>query len=176
MQRREFIAKAFALSLVPSVFIFLHTKKDDPMSQTEQQNTPKLNKSDAEWRELLTDEQYHVLINEGTERPGTSPLNQEKRAGTFVCAACYAPLFRSDDKFESGTGWPSFTQPIPGRTETKRDWKMIIPRTEYHCARCGGHQGHVFDDGPEPTGQRWCNNGVALRFVPEGEDPPALRT
>ena len=136
---------------------------------------PKLRKSKAEWRRLLTEAQYAVLFEEDTERSGTSPLNAEHRAGTFVCAACYLPLFASSAKFDSGTGWPSFTQPIAGRVETKRDFKLILPRTEYHCARCGGHQGHVFDDGPAPTGQRYCNNGVALRFVAAGEALPALR-
>ena len=126
-------------------------------------------RSDAEWQASLSPEQYRVLRKHGTERAGTSPLNAEKRAGTFVCAGCGQPLFSSDTKYESGTGWPSFFQPIPGALETKRDFKLIWPRTEYHCARCGGHQGHVFDDGPEPTGQRYCNNGVALRFVPESE-------
>ena len=145
------------------------------MSQPETHTFDKLDKPETEWKELLTPEQYTVLRQEGTERSGTSPLNAEKRRGTFVCAGCNLPLFSSEAKFESGTGWPSFTQPLPGRMETKRDWKMILPRTEYHCARCGGHHGHVFDDGPEPTGQRWCNNGVALRFVPEGEEMPELR-
>ena len=104
------------------------------------------------------------------------PLNAEKRRGSFVCAACFLPLFSSDAKFESGTGWPSYFEPITGNVATKRDWKLVLPRTEYHCSRCGGHQGHVFNDGPAPTGQRWCNNGVALRFVPEGETLPAPRT
>ena len=111
-----------------------------------------------------------------TEPPGSSALNQEKRAGIFMCAACYLPLFESASKYESGTGWPSFYAPIADRVSTKTDFKMILPRTEYHCARCGGHQGHVFKDGPEPTGLRYCNNGVALRFVPEGEPLPDLRT
>ena len=93
-----------------------------------------------------------------------------------MCAACYLPLFSSKAKFDSGTGWPSFYEPIKGRLATKRDYWLIVPRTEYHCIRCGGHQGHVFDDGPPPTGQRWCNNGVALKFVPEGEPLPKLRT
>ena len=138
-------------------------------------DTPQLHKSKEEWRSLLPRDAYVVLFEEGTERAGTSPLNQEKRSGTFVCAACHYPLFRSDAEYESGTGWPSFFQPIPGHVATKRDFKLIWPRTEYHCARCGGHQGHVFDDGPEPTGQRYCNNGVALKFVPDGEPVPPLR-
>ncbi|NBC23892.1 MAG: peptide-methionine (R)-S-oxide reductase MsrB [Gammaproteobacteria bacterium] len=135
-----------------------------------------LNKSDAEWREILEADRYRILFEEGTERAFTSPLNDEKRSGTYICAACRLPLFESEHKYDSGTGWPSFTQPIDGRMDTKQDFKLIWPRTEYHCARCGGHQGHVFDDGPQPTGQRWCNNGLALRFVPDGEPLPELRT
>jgi peptide-methionine (R)-S-oxide reductase len=134
-----------------------------------------LHKSRATWHDLLSADRYEVLFEEGTERAGTSALNHEKRAGTYVCAACHFPLFESTAKFESGTGWPSFTQPLPGHIDTKRDFKLIWPRTEYHCARCGGHQGHVFNDGPAPTGQRWCNNGVALLFVPQGEPLPPLR-
>jgi peptide-methionine (R)-S-oxide reductase len=122
---------------------------------------------EQDWRRRLTADQYHVLREEGTERRFSSPLNAEKRAGTYVCAACGAPLFKSSMKFDSGTGWPSFYTAIPGALETKIDRKLFAPRTEYHCARCGGHQGHVFDDGPAPTGQRWCNNGVALKFVPD---------
>jgi peptide-methionine (R)-S-oxide reductase len=136
---------------------------------------PQLKKSHEEWRRLLTPEQYTVLFEEGTERSCTSPLNDEKRAGTYVCAACHQPLFTTDAKYESGTGWPSFFMPIPGTLGTRKDFKLFWPRTEYHCARCGGHQGHVFDDGPEPTGQRFCNNGVALQFVPAGEPLPPLR-
>lgn len=126
----------------------------------------KIRKTDEQWKQELSPEQYRVLRREGTERAGTSALNTEKRAGTYVCAGCGLPLFRSDTKFESGTGWPSFYDVIPGHVETKRDFKLIMPRTEYHCTRCDGHQGHVFSDGPKPTGLRYCNNGVALRFEP----------
>ena len=130
------------------------------------------NRSKEEWRALLPAESFAVLFREATEPPGSSPLNHEKRAGTFVCAACHLPLFESASKYESGTGWPSFFAPIEDSLGTRRDFKMILPRTEYHCARCGGHQGHVFPDGPQPSGKRYCNNGVALRFVPEGESLP----
>ena len=119
---------------------------------------------------------YRVLFEEGTERAGSSPLNDEKRAGTYVCAACQQPLFDAAHKYDSGTGWPSFWQPLPNAVGTSTDFKLIYPRTEYHCSRCGGHHGHVFDDGPRPTGQRFCNNGVALAFVPAGPTLPPLRT
>ena len=120
----------------------------------------------SQWQARLSDEAYYVLRTEGTERPFTSELNDEKRKGEFACAGCNLVLFTSEQKFDSGTGWPSFFDTIEGRVATKRDFKLILPRTEYHCARCGGHQGHVFNDGPAPTGLRYCNNGVALKFIP----------
>jgi peptide-methionine (R)-S-oxide reductase len=124
-------------------------------------------KTDAEWRRLLTPEQYRVAFQEGTERAFTSRLNEEKRRGVYHCIACDTPLWSSEHKFDSGTGWPSYWQPINASAiGTKTDWKLLYPRTECHCATCGAHQGHVFPDGPPPTGQRWCINGVVLRFRP----------
>jgi peptide-methionine (R)-S-oxide reductase len=120
--------------------------------------------SDAEWKKRLSPAAYDVMRREGTERAGTSPLNHEKRKGTFACAGCDLPLFSSDTKFESGTGWPSFYAPLPGAVETKTDRTFFMARTEVHCARCVGHLGHVFKDGPPPTGLRYCMNGVALKF------------
>lgn len=134
-----------------------------------------LDKPHETWRGLVSPEAYQVLFEEETEAPGSSALNKEQRDGTYVCAACYLPLFESQHKYESGTGWPSFTQPIADHIGTRRDYKLIWPRTEYHCARCGGHQGHVFNDGPLPRKQRWCNNGLALQFVPRGNPLPQLR-
>lgn len=129
----------------------------------------KINKPDSYWKKKLTEMQYYVLRKEGTERSFTSPLNNEKRKGTFVCAGCELPLFKSEYKYDSGTGWPSFYDYIKGHVETKLDFKLVYPRKEYHCARCGGHQGHVFKDGPKPTGLRYCNNGVALKFIADEE-------
>lgn len=120
--------------------------------------------SDSAWREKLTSAQYEILREAGTERAGTSPLNKEKRAGTYLCAGCGNELYSSATKFESGTGWPSFFRPLPGAIGTSTDYKIGYPRTEVHCARCGGHLGHVFNDGPPPTGKRYCMNGLAMTF------------
>jgi peptide-methionine (R)-S-oxide reductase len=124
-------------------------------------------RSDAEWRQLLTPEQYDIMRRHGTERPGSCALNFEKRAGTFSCAGCEQPLFQSQRKFESGTGWPSFNDPLPGAVETSEDVSYGMRRTEVHCSRCGSHLGHVFPDGPPPTGLRYCINGVAMNFRAE---------
>ena len=134
---------------------------NQPMTKIE-----KLVLSDADWQKRLTPAQYKVLRDEGTERAWTSALNDEKRKGTFHCAGCDLPVYTTDMKFDSGSGWPSFFTTLPGVFEKKTDFKLIYPRTEYHCARCGGHHGHIFGDGPQPTGQRWCNNGAALVFKP----------
>ena len=127
---------------------------------------PTTRKTDEEWRRTLSPDEYRVLREHGTERPGSSALNQEKRAGVFSCAACGLPLFASDTKFDSGTGWPSFFKPLDRAVDTTVDDSLFMRRIEVHCARCGGHLGHVFPDGPRPTGERYCMNGVALRFEP----------
>lgn len=128
------------------------------------------------WSDRVTPAAWRVLFKENTEPAFSSPLDKLYDAGTYICAACYLPIFDSEAKFDSGTGWPSFTHPIAGHYGTRKDFRLIWTRTEYHCARCGGHQGHVFDDGPPPRGTRWCNNGLALQFVPKGQALPALRS
>ena len=128
-----------------------------------------MTRTDEEWRQSLTPEQYAVLRKEGTERPGSSPLNREKRQGVFHCAGCDLPLFSSETKYESGTGWPSFWKPLDNAIGTSEDRSFFMTRTEVHCRRCGGHLGHVFNDGPRPTGLRYCMNGVAMTFKPADE-------
>lgn len=128
--------------------------------------TSSVTRTENEWRSLLDDRQFDVLRGGATEKPFSSPLNDETRPGIYCCVACDLPLFSSEMKFNSGTGWPSFFATIPGAFETQRDFVLFVPPTEYHCARCGGHHGHIFDDGPPPSGDRWCNNGTALRFIP----------
>ena len=166
MNRRLFLFRSLgalggAAALRQAALAGAQTPKVEKVDKIE-----KVVKTPDEWRKILTPQQFNVLREEGTEYPGSSPLNHEKRNGTFVCAGCDLPLFESKTKYDSGTGWPSFWAYIPGRLGTATDHKLILPRTEYHCARCGGHQGHVFDDGPKPTGLRYCNNGVALKFIP----------
>jgi peptide-methionine (R)-S-oxide reductase len=160
MQRRDFLKRA-GISM-----ILLATMTWGRAARALDQII-KITKSEEGWKQMLTKQQFEVLREEGTESPFTSDLLKEHRAGTFVCAGCDFPLFMSDKKFDSGTGWPSFFDAIPGHIETKSDHKLLMERTEYHCAQCGGHQGHVFNDGPQPTGLRYCNNGVSLKFTPK---------
>jgi peptide-methionine (R)-S-oxide reductase len=173
MQRRQWLKQLLTLAVAAGAApVAASAQRPARAGET----IAKLEKSKSEWRKLLAPDEYSVLFEERTEAPFTSPLDREKRPGTYVCAACRLPLFNSKTKFDSGTGWPSFYESLAGRVGTKRDFWLIVPRTEYHCIRCGGHQGHVFGDGPPPTGQRWCNNGVALKFIPEGAALPELRT
>ena len=158
MRRRgllTMIATAAAGGLLPAAWSFASAEERE------------ISKTDAEWRSILTPAQYDVLRQEATEPPFSSPMLNEHRAGVFVCAGCELPLFRSETKYDSGTGWPSFWSPIEGTVGTRMDKKLWMERTEVHCRRCGGHLGHVFKDGPPPTGLRYCMNGLALKFVPK---------
>jgi len=165
MNRRHFLSRTF-FAVAGAATLRQSMLADAQAPVAPATKIDKVVKTEDEWRKLLTPAQFDVLRQEGTEPPFTSPLNKEKRKGTFVCAGCDLPLFESKTKYDSGTGWPSFYAAIPGRVESVVDHKLFVPRNEYHCARCGGHHGHVFDDGPKPTGLRFCNNGVALKFIP----------
>ena len=158
LDRRHILLATVTAALVPS--LVRASAKPDVYAAS-----PIRKLTDADWRKKLPAASYLVLRHVDTERPGTSPLLNEHRKGTFVCLGCDLPLFKSDTKYESGTGWPSFFRVIPGAVGETTDYKIGVPRTEYHCARCLGHQGHVFTDGPRPTGLRYCNNGVALKFI-----------
>jgi peptide-methionine (R)-S-oxide reductase len=181
MQRRTLLKALLAAPLAGASWLAQAQKKGMKMVEELQQNwktflapgTPVPSAAEAvklskdEWRKRLSNVAYHVLREDGTERAGSSPLDREKRAGVFACAGCDLPLFTSAMKFDSGTGWPSFFTTIPGVFTEKTDYYLIYPRTEYRCKRCDGHHGHLFKDGPQPTGLRYCNNGVALKFIPK---------
>lgn len=162
MRRRELLIGSIGGAIALPLWVLAK-----PKSEAAPQTIEKIHRSEEQWQQILTPQQFRVMRREGTEPPFSSPLNDEKRQGIYVCSGCELPLFSSETKYESGTGWPSFFDGITGHFSTKLDFKLILPRTEYHCARCDSHQGHVFDDGPPPTGKRWCNNGVALKFIPD---------
>ena len=166
MSRRHLLSRLFLGGLFARAVTAV-AAPGGPAPSSPAVRTDKLVLTDAQWRQRLTSDQYRVLRRDGTEPAFSSPLNAEKRRGTFKCVACDLPLFTSAMKYDSGTGWPSFFETLPGAFEVSTDYSLIFPRTEYHCARCGGHHGHVFNDGPRPTGKRYCNNGVCLKFVAE---------
>jgi peptide-methionine (R)-S-oxide reductase len=176
MDREHFLGCLIGLVTLPLTACGV-TDAEPEQEEEPEGERPELYKPRAEWRVLLSPAAYAVLFEQATEPPGSSPLDVEYRAGTYVCAACFIPLFASVAKYDTGTGWPSFWMPIDeARLGFKQDYQIGVARTEYHCRRCGGHQGHVFDDGPPPTGKRYCNNGLALLFVLEGQPLPELRT
>jgi peptide-methionine (R)-S-oxide reductase len=160
-RRTLFLSGTAAVAMGSTMSLFGKTRVE-----AKSDHTYPVSYAEDEWRRRLSPEQFYVLRQHGTERAGTSPLNKEKRAGVFHCAGCEQALFKSEDKFESGTGWPSFTRPLPSAIGESVDTSFFMKRTEVHCSRCGGHQGHVFPDGPKPTGLRYCINGVALTFKP----------
>jgi peptide-methionine (R)-S-oxide reductase len=164
MKKRYFLWAIAAMG--GTVWLSRYLPQYDETETTTANRKFEFTKTAPEWRKILTPEQFRVLRQQGTERAGSSPLDQEHRKGTFVCAGCSLPLFISDTKFNSGTGWPSFYAPIQGAVGTAIDQSLFMTRVEVHCSRCGGHLGHVFDDGPQPTGKRYCMNGVAMKFVP----------
>jgi peptide-methionine (R)-S-oxide reductase len=166
MTRRIFLASFIAL-----IFATRWIGKAQAGTPSPDPRIEKIRRTPEEWRALLAPERFHVLREEGTEPPNSSPLLKNKEKGLYVCAGCELPLFTSEMKYDSHTGWPSFYRAIPGRVETRPDYKLVFERTEYHCVRCGGHQGHLFDDGPPPTYLRYCNNGLALKFIPNGTLP-----
>ena len=161
MQNRRTLFGALAAGVTG----FFGWRTFDGETETAHARTFEVTKTAAEWKQKLSPQQFQVLREHGTERPGTSPLNREKRKGVFSCAGCDLPLFSSTTKYESGTGWPSFWQPLPNAVATHTDRSLLMARTEVHCSRCGGHLGHVFNDGPRPTGLRYCMNGVAMNFA-----------
>jgi peptide-methionine (R)-S-oxide reductase len=163
MQRRTLLA-AIPMAIGTTSGLYFLTKQSPPMANTSSEF--EINKTEDEWRQILTPEQFNVLRKHGTERAGTSILDKEYGKGSFVCAGCDLPLFVSDTKFNSGTGWPSFFDPLPGAIDTSVDKTLFVKRTEVHCHRCGGHLGHVFEDGPKPTGLRYCMNGISMKFIP----------
>ncbi len=171
MDRRQFLAMGIAATALAPVFSFIVSDGEDVENAMNPKTTDtfEVMKTDAEWKQQLTPEQHKVLRDHGTERSGSSPLNAEHRPGTFVCAGCGLPVFDAETKFESGTGWPSFYRPLDNAVGTRVDRTFFAIRTEVHCRRCGGHLGHVFEDGPPPTGLRYCMNGAAMTFEPAGD-------